>query len=245
MDWQQVMADVKQMGSHVGVKDPGDFETSVNTTGEKSEILSVTIDTVHRIRGGTNNPFKIALPAYESPGSTNATADDSETFTLSHDLMECPNTRDVVVWLDGDYYGDPDSVDYGANEISVSDGGTDSTVHVYYMVDEPGSLTIEKQVPTSKASAKQRLYTASLRLVNQVDHKEEPEFFQFSKPLGPYLAADRKLRVSINVPYTVRFTDPDGDGTEPTNALLQIPVEVGNGRVHGFKSLVRASMMEG
>jgi hypothetical protein len=245
MDRQRIMEAVAAMPTHLGVLEPDDMDASVNATGDKSEILSTTIDTTTRIRGGPSNPFRIALPAYESPGSTNGTGDDSETFTLAHDLMECPNTRDVVVWLDGDYYGSPDSVDYAADEITVTDSGTNSTVHVYYMVDEPASLTVEKKAPTSKSSAKQRLYTASLRLVNQVDHKEEPEFFQFSKVLGPLLAADMQLRVTVDAPYTIRFTDPDGDGTEPTNALFQVPIEEGNSRVDGFKSLVRASMMEG
>ncbi len=91
--------------------------------------------------------MKLAIPAYQQE-TTNATADDSEQFNLGHSVTDTPVTQPVVVWLDGEYYGTPDSVDYDNDTVTVTDSGTDSTVHIYYISDAAASLETARRRAT-------------------------------------------------------------------------------------------------
>jgi len=219
-------------------------ELSVNTLGEDSEIAELTLDTPIRLRGGRSNPFSVAIPAYEKLGPTDAEADTQESFALSHDVIETPNTQDVVVYLDGEYYGAPDNDDYAdTGEIDVTDSGTGSDVYVWYVTGEAATVTLSKAVPNAQTSASERLWTTQLARLHKQDQNEQPEYFTFpSQSWQPYLASDMKLRLNIDAPYPVRFEDPDGHGNTPTNMLFHIPVEQAQDQVAGLTGAIKASM---
>ncbi|GGL57928.1 hypothetical protein [Halocalculus aciditolerans] len=218
-----------------------DFETQASTPGQSSRVARLRADYWHRIRSGRSNPFRVAIPAYEG-FTSDGTADNTETFSLSHELVETPNTQDVVVWLDGTYYGTPDAIDYDANTVDVTDSGTDSNVHVWYIVDEAASLSVRKAAPSGTTSASKEIESVSLSRMHLGNQFEQPEYFSFSTELEGYLATEITLDVYVNAPYEVRFEDPDGDGASATNLLLSIPVERGSETIPGLKSAVKADM---
>lgn len=217
--------------------------TEVNATGEESQVAELTLDTPVRLRSGRDNPFSVAIPAFEKLGPTDGSAGDAETFNLSHNVIETPNTQDVVVYLDGDYYGNPDSVDYANNSIEVTDPDTASDVYVWYITGESATVTLRKAVPNAQTSASARLWTNQLARLHQQDQNEQAEFFSFSPTTWkPYLSSDMKLRLYIDAPYPVRFEDPDGHGNTPTNMLFHIPVEQAQDQVSGLIETIKASM---
>jgi len=216
--------------------------TEANTPGERSLVGSLTLDTPVRLRSGRSNRFKVALPAFEKLGPTDATADNSETFNLANDVIQSPNTQDVVVYLDGEYYGAPDAVDYAADSIDVTDSGTASDVYVWYMTADPATVSIYKKIPNAETSASQRLWTNQLARLHKQDQQEQPEYFQFGEGWKPYLSSDMKLNVYVDAPFEVRFEDPDGHGNTPTNALFHIPVEQAQDTVPGLINIIKASM---
>ena len=232
------LADASRQPGHIT---PDEMDTSVNSQGQRSRIGRYRATTAHMLREGRGNPFKIAIPAYQQ-FSTNATADDSETFGLTHSVTDTPVTQAVVVWLDGEYYGTPDSVDYAANEITVTDPGTDSTVHVYYVSDKAASFEVRKAASNAD-SGSQRVFTGNLGLIHEAPQIEQPEYMRLNQtPLHNWVGTDMSVDVYLDAPYTVRWTDPDGDGTEPTNALLHVPAMVGQSEVKGLTSAVAADM---
>ncbi|MBX0322469.1 hypothetical protein EGH21_05435 [Halomicroarcula sp. F13] len=221
---------------------PGKMDTQVNSQGQRSEIGSYRLDTAHYLRQGRDNALKVAVPAYEGKTS-DGTADNTETFTLSHDVTDTPVTQSVVVWLDGTYYGTPDSVDYTNNTIDVTDPGTGSNVHIYYVAADAASLEIRKVDPGESTSQSQRVYSGNLGLVHQSPQLEQPEYMTLNDgEMHPWVAADQQLVAYVDAPYTIRWTDPDGDGTEPTNALLHVPVLRGSREVPGLRSAIIAGM---
>lgn len=218
-------------------------ETQANTTGQESRIVRHRADTVHRLKHGRDNPFRVALPTYENPGSTDGTADNTETFNLSRSVIQNPVTEDVVVWLDGTYYGQPDAIDYANDTIDVTDSGTGSTVHVYYITNSPATLTVRKV--TAGGDTKEPLYSSNLKLVHQTNQHEDPEYLRLTdSEWQEFVASDMTVDVFVDAPYPIQFTDDSGDGTEPTNALLHLPVEVGQDTVDGLASTIKQDMAE-
>lgn len=244
-DAQAIVEDVRELSSTPGHITPRDLRreasTSVNTVGDRSKVAEWTLDVVHRIQGGQENRFPVAIPAYES-FTSDGSADNTETFNLSHSVIDTPVTEDAIVYLDGEYYGEPDAIDYGADSIDVTDPNTGSTVHVWYISDEAATLEIGKETPSAKTSSKQELYSAPLNLVHQTNQAEQNEYFTFSDdPFEPYIADDMTLNVYVKAPYEVRF-EAEGGAATPDNMLLNIPVEKGKGTVEGFANFIANRM---
>ncbi|GAA0276939.1 hypothetical protein GCM10009000_110340 [Halobacterium noricense] len=224
---------------------PQAFDWSANAMGQRSRVARIRADTPHKLLGKQDDrPLEIALPAYEGLGPTNASADDTEQFTVSHGIRDCPNTQNVVVWLDGDYYGTPDAVDRSTGTIDVTDPGTGSTVHVFYIPDKAGTLEVEKAIEGSTSTSK-TLKTVSVKNIHRKNLSEQPEYFEFNDsedPLEEWVASDMTLDVYVNVPYIARFEDPDGDGAVATNALLSFSALQGRDIVPSLKSDVKDAM---
>jgi len=219
---------------------PSEMDTQVSSQGQRSRIARFRAETALMLR--PDKPFRLAVPAYYG-GTTDGTAGDAETFSLPHSVVDTPATQSVVVWLDGDYYGAPDAVDYANDTIDVTDPGTNSNLHVYYISDVPATLEVRKAVPNSSTSSSQRCYKSNTGLVHGTKQTEQAEFLNVqSTALNAYVASDMTVDVYIKAPYTVRFEDPDGDGTEPTNAMLNLPVFTAASEIRGLKQAVTADM---
>lgn len=236
-----VMDQLAKIGRRPTELSPRQFQTSTNSQGQMSEVADFTVDTALAVRTGRSNPLRIAIPAYESK-TTDGTAGNTETFALSYDLIDTPNTGSLVLWENGTLVS-PDSVDFANDSFDYTDDGTGNTLHVYYIPGNAATLEVRKIMPNSKISAGEALYEGNLGLVHNAKQAEQPEYFTLNESeLQRFLAADMDLEVRIDAPYQIRWEDPDGDGTEPTNALLQIPAQKADSEVEGLGSAIRADM---
>jgi hypothetical protein len=243
---KQVLKQVGELGRSPSSLGPTDFESEgsvqATTTGEWSLFMDYIAPTAHRLRTGRENRFRLSIPAYQS-FTSDGTDGNTETFTLSHDLFQCPNTDDVVVWIGSTYYGAPDSTDYANDSIDVTDPGSNNDIYVWYMADEVADIEILKKSPAGGSQNQQRVYQTNLNLVHQTDQSEQPEFLELNQTrLHPWVPAEFKLEVQVNAPYTVRYNDENGDGATASNMLFDLPVVQGNGQVDGFGSVVKADM---
>jgi hypothetical protein len=227
-----------------GTLSPSRFDSlSTNQVGSRSRVAQFRADSTTMLRQGPTNPFKLAIPAFES-FDENGSA-DTQTLTLSHSIVDTPYAQSAVVWIDGSYYGLPDSIDYAAEEVDVTTQGNGGNIYVWYITDEPADIEVEKASPSGKTSSRQSLYTSSLALIHEVDQTDEPEYLTLDESrLQEWIPTDMALNVYVNAPYQVRWEDPNGDGAEPTNALLHLPVKRGQGSIEGFAGLVRSDMSE-
>ena len=238
MSLDQRLRNAKRQPGHVV---PDDMATSVNSQGQRSEVAEFRATTAHMLRTGQSNPLKLAIPAYQK-FTSNATADDTETFDLTHSITECPVTQDAVVWINGEYYGSPDAIDYDAGTVDVTDDGTENRIHVYYICDAAASFEIRKQASNANTGG-QRLYSGNLGLVHPSPQIEQPEYMTLNQTrFHRWVGTDMTINAYVDAPYTVRWTDNDGDGTEATNALLHIPAFIGQSEVSGLTSAVRQDM---
>ncbi len=238
-------ADVAQMVRQTSTPrtlGPSRFDTDPGTAGQRSRVARYRTGSLLAVLAGRSNPFKIAMPAYES-FTTDGTGGNTETFTLSNDLIDPPHTQGIVVWENGSYQGMPGTVDFANNTFDYTDDGTSNTLHVFYIAGDAATLEVRKSAPSSSTKASQVLYEENLALVHETDQNDQPEFFEFGEtPLQQFVGTDQAIDVYIDAPYTVRFSDPDGDGAEPTNALLNIPTAETGESVQGLPGIIKADM---
>lgn len=245
MDRGSVLRRLSETPESGGTISPSTFDAEgsigSNTVGERSRFARFRAPTATRVKTGRSNPLRLALPAFEE-FTSDGTTGNSETFTLSHSVVDAPATQPVVVYIGGDRYGTPDAVDFDADTIDVTDPGSDNSVYVFYTSDEPAEVEIERATPSSSASAQEVIFRANLGLVHQAEQQEEPEFVTLERDLQAFLAADMTLDVQVDAPYSVRYTDPNGDGATADNTLLHIPAGRAKGKVRGLKAVLSASM---
>jgi len=214
-----------------------DFETVVNQTGSQSDILTLQAETVLALQEGE---LQVSIPAYETY-TTDGTAGNTETVSLSHDLVDSPNTQSVVLYENGSRVS-PDSVDYANNTLDYTDDGTGNTLHIYYIVGDAATLTIEKRVPGGKTDQSETLKTLNVGITNQKDQQEDPISLRFNSSwLERYLATDMELVVTLDAPYTCRFEEST-DGTEATNALFHTTAQQGSKRAPGLLKAIREDL---
>ncbi|TKX70949.1 hypothetical protein [Halorubrum sp. GN11GM_10-3_MGM] len=220
---------------------PRQFETSTNSQGSLSDIATLMVDTALALRTGRRNPLRLAIPAYQSFETAGDGSD--QTFSVTHDLTACPDTQDVVVWFDGEYQGSPQSVNHDTDEFTISGPGAVQTVHAYYISEKAASFELRKKTPSAKTTNSEKLYEVNLGLLHEANQSEQPEYLSLGESeLQRFLASDMELTARLKAPYQVRWTDPDGDDTEPTNALLQVPAQKSNGEIEGLTSAISADM---
>jgi hypothetical protein len=242
MSRKDILAALKQVPRNPASLSPQQFdELAVNSQGVRSRIGRYRATSVHKLQTGRAHPLSLAIPAYQK--ETTDGSGTAQTFALSHDVIDSPATEPVVVWLGGDYYGAPDSIDFETNEITVTGPGAATSVHIYYVSSKAATFEIRKSVPGSSSDSSERLYEGNLGLIHTTNQSEQPEYFHLSKSeLQPFLGTDMTLDVYLKAPYTVRFEDGDGDETYPTNSLLTVPVLKGQSTVPGLTGLIKQDM---
>ncbi len=75
--------------------DEDEAEQMASTSTDRDRIASLNAESMLAVRGGER--FQLALPAYEK-FTTDGTGGNTETFSLSHSVMQTPNTENIVVW---------------------------------------------------------------------------------------------------------------------------------------------------
>jgi hypothetical protein len=209
-----------------------------NTADEDSEIATFVAERPRQLRG--DRDVRITIPAYES-FTTDGTGSNTETFTLSNDIVQSPVSQNIVLWDDGDVVS-PDSVDYGANSFDYTDSATGSELDVYYLVSDPAEVVLRKRAPTRSARVEQRIFEENATILNQRD--QDDDGFVLTTDDSPFqgtLPEDYELALVVNAAYTVRLDGPSRTNGSPSalNLLLQLPAQFINTSIPGVDDAVK------
>lgn len=206
------------------------FELRRGSIGEKETLASHEADTTFAVRG--DKGIKLALPAVETK-TTDGSSGNSETISLAEDLIESPNTEDVVVFdTNTGEFRRPDSVDYQNDSIEYTDtGATNYEVEVYYMASDAGSIELYKKAPQSRGKSEERLFEAVSRIVNTRDQLQRPFKVDLNETdLQPVVPEDWTLEIRAELPYRSDF--------EGQNGILEVPVVLLDEDVEGLSEAV-------
>lgn len=215
-----------------------DFDFSENTTDEKSEVARIQAPRDLQIRNGR---FPVVIPAYET-FSTDGSADNSETFSLSHDLEDSENGVSIVVYDDGSLVSQSDlTVDYSADSFDYSSPNTNSTLDVYYVAKDPARIEIYKEAPKSGGNVEEKIYEGDLNLIHQTDQNRDPEkFYLNNKPFEAVVPENFNIVVYVDAPYTIAYSESTR-GTKAINRKHKIPIEQFNRSIDGLGKAVKLS----
>jgi hypothetical protein len=227
----------------IGAKRFREGTTSVTTPGQRSRLARIEAPAARALLPGKNNPFKLALPAYEGK-TTDGTADNAETFSLSYNLIESPNTTDLVLYEGGERVS-PDSVDYGANSFDYTSAGTGTSLHVFYTTDAAGEIQLIKSAPDGKADSSLEIDSVAAHHLARQDQVDQPYTLTFDSGHEGFVPTDFALEIYVEATYPVALEDPDGDGATADNALYQLPVNKAQGSIPGLRGAVRDAMSQG
>ena len=221
-----------------------EFDTQEGTPGEASVVAETKLGRPLQLRDDPDSELRLVLPAYEH-FTTNGTADDQETFDLSHNAIDSPSTESFVLYEDGTVV-EPDSIDYAAGSFDYTSTGTDTDLDVFYIARDPASVEIRKTAPGAGGKVNQTLKEAQTAILHTRDQAQQEVRFGFERtPLQPYLPRKFKLQVVVDAPYTVAFEAPERANGTPRarNALLSLPRFQTEARIEGLGSAVKQDMI--
>ena len=194
------------------------MDLQANTTGDPSVVAEYQVNRPIGLRNG--KPYEVDIPAYES-FTSDGTGGDSETFNLNHDLVDAESVpNDVVVYIEGTGYVQPDSVDYANNAVDATDPNTDNPVHIWYMAGDQARIVVRK---TSPKGVPEDVDEDDMGLKNLRNQHKDPLRFDFERPYAGVIPTDWKVQIRIDAPYNVSWSEAGGDAT-PTNARISLPI---------------------
>jgi len=203
-----------------------------NSQGQESAVAKVQANRPIGLRDGV--PYDADIPAYES-FTSDGTAGDSETKTLTYDLVDAQGVpNDVVVYIEGTGYVQPDSVDYANDTVTFTDPNTNNPVHVWYMAGDQARITIRKVSPKG---VPEDVDEDDMGLKNLRDQHKDPLRFDFDRPFEGIVPTDWDIEIRIDAPYPVSWSEAGGDAT-PTNARISLPIYRARDEIPGLGSFI-------
>ncbi|MCU4926653.1 hypothetical protein OB905_11780 [Halobacteria archaeon AArc-dxtr1] len=200
-----------------------------------SKALLATFEAPNPMVLRADRPLRIAIPAFE----TFDTAGEAEpqTFELGHDLVESPQSKDLLLFADGERIS-PESVDYDADSFEFDDGEEETELAVYYISGDDCELEIERQAPSSHGAVHERVFEEPLALMHQRDQDEQPRTFDVGdSEFQRVIPTDWKLNIYVDAEYPVVLED-EATGTRARNAILSLPYVQAQEDVDGLSRAV-------
>jgi hypothetical protein len=218
-----------------------DFDLTAGTAGQRTRIARYQTELPIALR--QDAPMRLVFVARED-FTTDGTTGNTETFTLSNDLIQTPNTADLVLYEAGSRV-QPDAVDYDADSFDYTDDGTNNTLHAYYVARDPVRVDVEKVSPKAQGSVSEVVYDDVTSVLHERDQNQEPPRFDFDtdeKPLAPVVP--RKWYLDVYAEGPVAFDwDDDTDGTTAVNAVLSLPIRRAEAHVDGLSAAVKRDIL--
>jgi hypothetical protein len=215
-----------------------DFNLTNGSSGSKTQIAQYQAGVPLAIREDRMRLVFVTREEFTTDGNANNT----ETFTLSNNVIETANTTDLVVYNSGSR-ATPDSIDYGADSFDFTDSGTNNTLDVYYVPRDPVQVTVEKHAPAGHGSVSEVLYDDATSVLHERNQNKTPPVPSYTSPLQPVVPKDWTIEVYQDGPVALEW-DESTRNTTATNAMLSIPVNRAEEQVDGLGRAVKQDIVD-
>jgi len=219
-----------------------EFDLTDGTANQRSLIAEYQVPSPTVLR--RNTPIRFAVTTVEQ-FQTDGTG-SAQTFSLSNDVIETPNTASVVLFEAGTRV-QPDSVDYSADEITYTGPGSSEYLHAAYVARDPAQIEIQRQAPKSQGSISDVVFDDPTSLLHVRDQNEDPPTFDGRNALDFTIPKNWKLQIYADGPYPVQWDDSDeanSQGTVATNAIVSLPVRRAASDVEGLSRATKRHIIE-
>lgn len=221
-----------------------EFSFQSNTTGEKSVVAEFKAQRPLRLRDDPDADLRLTIPAYES-FTTDGTGGNTETFSLSSDLLDSPSTESFVIYEDGSRV-QADSIDYAGDSFDYTSSGTNTELDVFYVSGEPADVVIRKAAPGAGGTTNQILKGMQAKIIHSRDQSEQEIEFNLTRTqFQAYVPRKFKIQLVVNAPYNVAYAGPSRANGTPraSNALLNLPRRQTEARIRGLGNAVKQDMV--
>jgi len=209
-----------------------EFALTDGAANQRSLIAEYQVPSPTVLRRQTPIRFAVTtVEEFETDGSGS-----QQTFGLSNDVIETPNTVSVALYEAGSRVR-PDSVDYSSNEITYTGSGSEEYLHAHYVARDPAQIEIQRQAPKSQGSISDVVFDDPTSLLHVRDQNEDPPTFDGRSLLDYTVPKNWKLQIYANSPYPVQWDDSgesNSQGTVATNAIVSLPVRRADSDVQGL-----------
>lgn len=235
---EAVLEDLRTVATQKRRLVKSDATLTGGTSGQRSKIAEWDIDAPIVLREAGD--IRLALTVVEQfQGDGNA--GNTETYNLSADLIQTPNTEDLVIF-EGGTRAQPASVDYAANSFDYQ-AGANNYVHAAYVAGDPGQITLEKEAPRSKGGISEIVFDAPAALIHRRDQNDQPPRFSFNVPEAKVVPRKWTLALYADIAaYDVEWDDSNtanSQGATAVNAIASFPTKVGSRDVPGLADTVK------
>ncbi|MCJ0620113.1 hypothetical protein JZX76_11505 [Haloarcula hispanica] len=241
--FQRVIKQLKQMPGTPDRLERDEFDLFNGEAGSRSLVASYQAPKPLVLR--QDRPVRVILTALDLDTATGDGA--SESFDLSNEVIEAPNSVDVVLYADGNKVPQSDfTVDYVNNSYSYTDDGTAQELAAFYIARDPVQFQIEKEAPRSQGGVNEIIFDEPTSLLHTRDQNEQPRFFDVGdSPLHPVVPENWKVNVYADPDgaYGPAFDDSRND-TFAVNAILSLPYKQGAGSIDGLGKAVAHDIVD-
>lgn len=239
---QKVVQELRRVGRADDVLQFGDFTFSNGSPGQLSVVAEFEAEELFALRG--DKPFGFAPTARET-FSTDGTGGNTETFTLSNSLIESRSTPDAVAaFIDDGSTVERISVDavrFDADEIDVTDDGTDNTLVVFYTSGVQARAELRVVGPNG---IRKTILEPNVDLVHRRDRFEQPLRLDFESGLEPVVPRSFRVQILIDAPYLATNIYEGSETVTAPNSILSVPIRRATSRVEGVARAVRQDIAQ-
>jgi hypothetical protein len=233
---KQVLQEASQVPRNATEITPSDWSFYETTKDEKTLMADYQVNTDHAIIQG--KPIPVHVPAHET--FTTSGNNNSETFNLSHDLIDAPaKADDLVLYSDGNS-ASAGSIDYANDSFDYKDGGSTEELDVFYLPADQAELTVRLSAPKNHFNEPVRVDAGR---ANLRDQNREPITFEASptQPLEGVIPTNYTVEVYLDAPFQFDYTG-DQSGATADNLSLHLPVWRAARGVDGLDDVKRDSI---
>lgn len=218
------------------------FELSDASPDVLSTIASFEADQDLAVR--ERKRLEIAPLARET-FQTDGTADNTETFNLSHNLIDSQATSEPVATFidDGTAVSEvqPDAVDTANNSVDVTDAGTGNTLVVFYAAGDQARCVVRATGPNG---TRKDLLELDVGLVHRRDKFDNPIRFNFERQLEGVVPDNFSIQLLVSSPYTASFRYDGSETVRAPNGLFSVAVRRSEDKIENLGRAVRHDIAE-
>jgi hypothetical protein len=236
-DKQSVVQRVVNAARQKNTIQKSDFSLTQGSSGSESEIASYQAPRALELR--SDKPIRLMIPVVET---TTTSGGGSQTIQLNSDIVETPNTQNIVV-LSNEGSGDPDtvvepsSVDYAADEFDYDDSSSAEDLEIYYIARDPGVIDVKKVAPESQNSVEEVIFDEASSLLHEQNQFDDPISLDLNQSeLQDIVPEDWYIVVEVDLPYDSSLAGQNG--------LLQVPARFLQEEVDGLDEAVAHDIID-
>jgi len=234
---QDIMQRLRQVPASRQKLRKDDFDLTNGSANERSLIAEHKAKTPTFFRPDRGGRLAFAtVEEFQTPGDGTQT-----TYNLSNDLIQTPNTDNLVLYEAGSVV-QPDSIDYSGDTFTYTGPGAAEYLHAAYVPRDPVLIEIERQAPRAQGGVTDVILDEPTSLLHSQDQNQEPPEFQGTHPLD--FAVPKNWKVQIYAKGPVPFEWDDGaesnsQGAVASNSVVSLPVRRANSDVPWLSQAVK------